>query len=658
MYRQGHISLWDPYIFAGLPRGAEIQTGLFYPLNVISAMLPVFKAIAHFVAIHLFLASLFMYLYLRGSGLSRLPSVFGSLVFAYSGFSIVHTEQLSIISTCAWLPLILLLMDRASERRGVVYPVLAGIVVGLQFLAGHPQMALINGLVIGAYAVFILYKPSRLKDWAQMKRRAIIIIYILALGLSLASIAFIPFLEVYPYSLRADTGLDTSKELALTPSRLHTLLMPELRPNKEELDEVTGSSYVGIVPLILAVLAASMRRRGLVRFYTLIGFLSLLVSMGRATPLYYLLSLFAPFRPALQLPLRFLFPYMLAISVLSALGLQHLQEMRSGILSSGRLFGLIIAVLIFCLVLFFSIAGSRDFLLHSTAGGLRAPIVFVLIFGACAILLRIWARGMKPEVFNFFEHDRSLYRVSIFDRDIGLNLPMVYAIQNISGYNAIILKDVLHYFIYNATHSHDLSMVQSASRFYLLPNLDTKMSALMNVKYHVAPFTKDGKRQMGVSLRKNFYPRAFLVPQCAVVTDRTKILEILGDEEFDPTASILLETGSGLENFRFSPATRGDARVAHFAPDHIEIVTRADGDSFLFLSEIFFPGWKVYVDGVEGAIYRGNYLFRSVPLRAGGHRVSFIYDPLSFRAGKYISIAAVGLCILFLAWGFRSESWR
>ena len=35
MYRDGRIALWDPYIFAGLPGGAEIQTALFYPFNLL-----------------------------------------------------------------------------------------------------------------------------------------------------------------------------------------------------------------------------------------------------------------------------------------------------------------------------------------------------------------------------------------------------------------------------------------------------------------------------------------------------------------------------------------------------------------------------------------------------------------------------------------------
>ncbi|MCX6353993.1 MAG: YfhO family protein [Candidatus Aureabacteria bacterium] len=694
MYRECRMHLWDPYIFAGLPMGAEIQTGLFYPLNFFFLALPVFKAIAQFAAFHLFLASLFMYLYLRGIALSRSSSLFGALVFAYNGFSFVHTEQLSIISTCAWLPLILLLIERASRARGVVYPVLAGIAMGSQFLAGHPQMALINVLAIAAYVIFLLHTSSLSGRRAGTKRLAITAILITALGLSLASIALIPFAEVYPFSLRAHAGADPSTDIALAPGRLHTLLLPQLRPKAEELDEVTGSVYAGTVPFLLAILAAAMLKKRLVRFYSLLALLSLLAAFGRATPLWRVFSLLAPFRLAFQIPLRFLFPYMLSISALSAIALDSIPEIRERIAIAARCLWVIIAVLIALTILLLLSPGTRDFLVHSTVGGVRAPVKCILMLSACALLFHLWARGRitrvllvisltcltladllpfdygylkfgdesialaKPEVFNFFERDKSLYRVSILDRDIGLNLPMVYKIQNVSGYSPVILSDTLHYSIYNATHSHDLSRVQSVSRFYLLPNLDTKMSGLMNIKYHVAPFMKEGVRYMGISQMKKIYPRAFLVPRYTVVPERNAILEILGNEEFDPTKVILLETDAGLENYNFMPSTGGEAQVIYFAPDRIDIATRAETDSLLFVSEIFFPGWRVFIDGIEGRIYRANFIFRSVPLRRGEHRVSFIYDPLSFRVGKYISISSLALCLCLLTWGMRRRSQR
>jgi uncharacterized membrane protein YfhO len=51
------------------------------------------------------------------------------------------------------------------------------------------------------------------------------------------------------------------------------------------------------------------------------------------------------------------------------------------------------------------------------------------------------------------------------------------------------------------------------------------------------------------------------------------------------------------------------------------------------LADVFYPGWKAYIDGQPAEIYRANYLFRAVQVEAGGHLVEFRYEPLSFKLG-------------------------
>ncbi|MFQ5900630.1 MAG: YfhO family protein, partial [Thermodesulfobacteriota bacterium] len=61
----------------------------------------------------------------------------------------------------------------------------------------------------------------------------------------------------------------------------------------------------------------------------------------------------------------------------------------------------------------------------------------------------------------------------------------------------------------------------------------------------------------------------------------------------------------------------------------------------LVLSDAYYPGWKVFVDGEERKILKANYVFRAVPLEPGAHDVEFIYDPMSFKVGMYISFITV-----------------
>jgi uncharacterized membrane protein YfhO len=64
------------------------------------------------------------------------------------------------------------------------------------------------------------------------------------------------------------------------------------------------------------------------------------------------------------------------------------------------------------------------------------------------------------------------------------------------------------------------------------------------------------------------------------------------------------------------------------------------------LSDTYFPGWRVFVDGKEEKIYRADYNFRAVPISAGKHRVEFVYDPLSFKMGAIITFLGIIGCLV------------
>ncbi len=63
-----------------------------------------------------------------------------------------------------------------------------------------------------------------------------------------------------------------------------------------------------------------------------------------------------------------------------------------------------------------------------------------------------------------------------------------------------------------------------------------------------------------------------------------------------------------------------------------------DGEGFLVLSDTYYPGWKAYVDGREERIYQADYFLRAVFLSSGLHKVKFIFDPLSFKLGLWMTL--------------------
>jgi len=79
------------------------------------------------------------------------------------------------------------------------------------------------------------------------------------------------------------------------------------------------------------------------------------------------------------------------------------------------------------------------------------------------------------------------------------------------------------------------------------------------------------------------------------------------------------------------------------------------GPAYIVLSNLYYPGWKLKIDGKETPIERVNYAFQGLRLpTAENANVEVIYDPSSFKMG--LTLTLIGLIIsgfLFFKFGNR-----
>jgi hypothetical protein len=83
-------------------------------------------------------------------------------------------------------------------------------------------------------------------------------------------------------------------------------------------------------------------------------------------------------------------------------------------------------------------------------------------------------------------------------------------------------------------------------------------------------------------------------------------------------------------------------------PNRLELVIPAGPPAWLVLSDVWYPGWRAWVDDQPAELLRANYLFRAVRLPAGEHRVKLVYQPFSFFVG--LLLCALTLVVLVFAW--------
>jgi hypothetical protein len=85
-------------------------------------------------------------------------------------------------------------------------------------------------------------------------------------------------------------------------------------------------------------------------------------------------------------------------------------------------------------------------------------------------------------------------------------------------------------------------------------------------------------------------------------------------------------------------------------PNKAVIQLGAHQPGWVVLSDVFYPGWRAYVDDEPSQIQPANYLFRAIEVPAGEHEITFTYRPWSFYSGVLISsLSWIGL---FFVWDY------
>ncbi len=96
--------------------------------------------------------------------------------------------------------------------------------------------------------------------------------------------------------------------------------------------------------------------------------------------------------------------------------------------------------------------------------------------------------------------------------------------------------------------------------------------------------------------------------------------------------------------------TDGAVEITGYAPEKVRLRVASDEPALLLLKDAIYPGWRVEIDGVEADLLRANVLHRAVLLPGGEHTVTFRYEPEELVAGGLISVAALVVVALLLAW--------
>ena len=328
--------LWNPYLFGGMPYVAAMHGDIFYPTFLLRMILPTDVAMTWGFIIHVFLAGLFAFVFLRSLGLGFFGSLIGGLAYMMAGnvaglVSPGHDGKLFI---SALLPLSLFLVVRGvRDGRPWAWGALA-ITVGLAVLSPHPQLLQYMLLVAGSFGLFLAFADTGAGVLPRpvALRRLAASAFAVIVGFAMGAIQYLPVREYVPWSPRAlGKPWELATSYSMPPEEMVNFWVPQF---SGILDRYWGdnqihfhSEYLGVAVILLAALAFARgwmpARRKMVWFFAAVTVVALLWALGGNTPFYRLVYAIVPGTKFFRAPSTMLYVVSFGVAVLAAFGAER-----------------------------------------------------------------------------------------------------------------------------------------------------------------------------------------------------------------------------------------------------------------------------------------------------------------------------------------------
>ncbi len=371
------FTLWNPYIFGGMPAYAIAHGYKWFNLiwigidTVIKAFGSLFSVEYAKRSIYLIALAYTMFVFFRERTGNKLVSLFvalassfctGIMVFLYLG----HVTKLAVI----WVfPVILLLMLNFQKKISLIKVLVLIIFLHIMFSGWHVQIIFYIFFAMMIYFIYFFLRSLKQKDkhlTTQLIKSAAVFVVAIIVALLIQSDNITQVYEYSPYSTRGTESI-LEKETAVTeqsesdfyqyatnwsfsPGEVLTFIIPSyygfgkstyqgpLTQNKPvevntyfgQMPFVDVAMYMGVIVFFLALFSMIVNWKDpVIRFLTILSAIALLISFGRTfPPLYDLMFHYFPFFDKFRVPSMILVLVQLSFPILAGLGLVKILSLR------------------------------------------------------------------------------------------------------------------------------------------------------------------------------------------------------------------------------------------------------------------------------------------------------------------------------------------
>jgi hypothetical protein len=235
----------------------------------------------------------------------------------------------------------------------------------------------------------------------------------------------------------------------------------------------------------------------------------------------------------------------------------------------------------------------------------------------------------------FLQKQKGQFRIMSTDSQIlPPNFSVMYHLQSIDGYDPLYLLRYGELISALNRDRADITPPFGFNRIITPQKYDSPLINLLGVQYilsmselHASGLQKVfAEGETKVYKNTNAFPRAFFVSKIVEAPDKNNAIQKLFAVKNNLRTIAVVENATGLSSWKLSG---GKSAVSSYSDNSLAIDTINRGESYLVVTDTFYPTWKASVCSANGTdcknttIYRTDYNFRGVIVPSGKHRIVF-----------------------------------
>lgn len=666
--------------------------------------------------VHVLVGGISLFYLMKDYKSHSIAAVATAIVFMLGGPLTGRIQHVTEIIAISLAPLVLLLIRLGIRKQRAWLMGLCGLVLGSTIMVGY-QVALLFFIVACFYFIFdsLLYIKAYQVNAKKFIIYFILMVFVAFCFSALQTIPSLEFSRLsnrpsYDYESASVGSVPPQTILTIIfPNLFNSIQGNYWGP----IDVTEGYLYIGFIPICFLIYSLINWKNvnNYQKFFLCVTFLCLLYALGKYTPFHRIIFTVIPPLRLFKRPSDALFIFHLCISISFGFAFDlYIKNInpRSKCINHVELFYLVYSGLI--LIAFFIINKNRpelsffDWFYLPNAILVFMALIIILIkhekptsfFLICIIAIvsldititscNRWFNSTSQENVNI--DTKSIYGCSEVVEFLRGNLGNEYRFESVKagslwpnsgaiwqiptsvGYSPLVVGSYDQFASptesWSSRHFSGLIRSYGSNLFDLLgvKYIITTSAELKNIDPEVdlEDFSKVNSSCYSIYENKDALPITYIVYE-AIINESGPLTDFSIYQDLNPDKIVILEKFPAGIDTNYNNDNKEIVFGQKDIFDHVKIVEKSNNefhidvktksDSILILNDVYYPGWRVTVDGNASQLLKTNYTFKGVYLNAGQHQVEFKFMPLSFILG--LSLNLLSLIVVIISFTLKKD---